>query len=130
MLLDEPGAAAVRAIWDVSSAVTSVTLLAESRAALASAHRAQRITDDEHSRSVWELETRWQETTGLDVTEPVARRGGELAERCGLRGYDAIHLASAEACLREGDVMVVSDARLAGAAIAIGLDALVPAESY
>jgi predicted nucleic acid-binding protein len=30
----------------------------------------------------------------LDVTEPVSREAGELAERYALRGFDALHLAS------------------------------------
>jgi hypothetical protein len=65
---------------------------------------------------------------GLELTEPLARRAGVLADAYALRGYDAIHLASAEAILDDGDVMVVSDTRLAEAAASIGIDALVPAE--
>ena len=64
---------------------------------------------------------------GVDVTEALALRAGELAELCALRGYDAIHLASAEAILDEGDVMIVSDERLAQAAASIGIEALIPA---
>ncbi len=70
----------------------------------------------------------WRDLDVIDVIEPLARRAGELAEHCSLRGYDAIHLASAEAILDEGDVMVVSDERLAEAAASIGLAAVVPAE--
>ena len=66
---------------------------------------------------------------GLELTESLARRAGELAAAHALRGYDAIHLASAEAILDDGDVMVVSDVRLAEAAASIGIEALVPAES-
>ena len=68
-------------------------------------------------------------STGSILTEELAGRAGELAEICALRGYDAIHLASAEAILDDGDVMVVSDARLAEAAASIGIEALVPAEA-
>ena len=71
----------------------------------------------------------WAEIDGLELTEWLARRAGELAEIHALRGYDAIHLASAEAILDDGDVMVVSDARLAEAAASIGIEALVPAEA-
>jgi hypothetical protein len=53
----------------------------------------------------------WEEMDGIEVTEHPAARAGELVELCALRGYDAIHLASAEAILDEGDVMVVSDTR-------------------
>lgn len=74
-----------------------------------------------------DLERLWEEMAGLALGERLARRAGELAELCALRGYDAIHLASAEAILDEGDVMVVSDTRLAEAAASIGLEALIPA---
>lgn len=63
-----------------------------------------------------------------DLDEFLALRAGELAEACALRGYDAIHLASAEAILDRGDVMVVSDERLAEAAASIGIEALIPVE--
>jgi predicted nucleic acid-binding protein len=66
---------------------------------------------------------------GIALTESLAQRAGVLAEAHSLRGYDAIHLASAEAILDEGDVMVVSDARLAEAAASLGIEALVPADS-
>jgi hypothetical protein len=65
---------------------------------------------------------------GIELTEGLALRAGELAEQCAVRGYDAIHLASAEAILDEGDVMVVSDERLARAAASIGIEAVVPVE--
>lgn len=31
----------------------------------------------------------------VGIDRPLANRAGELAERLGLRGYDAVHLASA-----------------------------------
>ena len=71
----------------------------------------------------------WHQINGIVLTEELAVRAGELADICALRGYDAIHLASAEAILDAGDVMVVSDTRLAEAAASIGIEALVPAEA-
>lgn len=73
------------------------------------------------------LEELWEQLDSLELTEPLARRAGELAEAYALRGYDAIHLASAEAILDDGDVMIVSDTRLADAAASLGIEALVPA---
>lgn len=103
-------------------------MLAEARAALGRARRLARLTDDEHTTAVRVLLDRWGEVEGLELTESLAHRAGELAEMCALRGYDAVHLASAEAILDEGDLMVVSDTRLAEAAASIGIDALVPTE--
>jgi hypothetical protein len=86
------------------------------------------LTGAEHDAAVLRRLDLWPELEGLELTESLAHRAGELAEQCALRGYDAIHLASAEAILDEGDVMVVSDGRLARAAASIGIDALIPAE--
>jgi predicted nucleic acid-binding protein len=108
---------------------SSVVLLAEARAGLAAAHRSGRSTSVAHAKAVGRLEALWDELDAIDVTEPLARRAGDLAETHALRGYDAIHLASAEAILDEGDVMVVSDTRLAEAAASMGIEALVPIES-
>jgi predicted nucleic acid-binding protein len=129
-VLHEPGSAHVGRIWGhASTCHSSVALLAEARAALGRARRLDRLTDEEHAAAVRGLLDRWSEVEGLELTESLAHRAGELAELCALRGYDAIHLASAEAILDDGDVMVVSDTRLAEAAASIGIDALVPTES-
>ena len=50
---------------------------------------------------------------GLDAT--LARVAGELAERHALRGYDAVHLASALAIEDAGLVMATWDRDLAAA---------------
>src|SRR6201999_2901363 len=49
---------------------------------------------------------------------PLARAAGELAERHALRGYDAVHLASALAIEDEGLVVATWDRDLATAALA------------
>ena len=51
----------------------------------------------------------------------LARRAGDLAEQHGLRGYDAVHLASAEAVADPDTVFVAADARLLDAAGALGV---------
>jgi hypothetical protein len=128
-LLDEPEAPRVRVLWrQASRRAASVALIPETRAALAGARRSARIDETRHTAAVGDLERLWRELDAIEVTEKLAHRAGHLADACGLRGYDAIHLASAEAILDEGDVMIVSDTRLAEAAASLGIDALVPAE--
>ena len=109
--------------------MTSVALLAEGGAAITAAHRAGRIDDHGYGEALETFDRLWAEMNGLELTESLARRAAELAADHALRGYDAIHLASAEAILDDGDVMVVSDTRLAEAAASIGIEALVPAEA-
>ena len=108
--------------------MASVALLPEGRAAIAAARRGGRIDDPGHAEAVETFERLWAQISGIELNEALARRAAELAEAHALRGYDAIHLASAEAILDEGDVMVVSDVRLAEAAAMLGIEALVPAE--
>ena len=130
LLLVEPGSQAVRRRGTTPNArASSVALYPEARVALASAHRGQRIDDAQHLEARGALDALWPEVDVLELTESLARRAGELAEAHALRGYDAIHLASAEAVLDTGAVMVVADARLSEAAAAIGLEALVPSPS-
>lgn len=130
LVLAEDGSREAQRAWDEAGArVASVALIAESRAAVAAARRAGRVDSRCYSSVVGDLAGLWQQIDGIVLTEELAVRAGELADACALRGYDAIHLASAEAILDDGDVMVVSDTRLAEAAASIGVEALVPAET-
>jgi uncharacterized protein len=46
-------------------------------------------------RAVRELDREWGTFSIVDLTEPLVHRAATLAERHGLRGYDAVHLAAA-----------------------------------
>ena len=68
-------------------------------------------------RSIEEL-CRELDVIGLDAV--LARSAGDLAERHALRGYDAVHLASAVA-IEDPDLVVATwDRDLAAAAVARG----------
>ncbi len=98
---------------------------AEGRAALAAAKRAGRLTADGYGLVVADFESVWGRLTTIGVDLELARAGGSLAEQLGLRGYDAIHLATA---LSLGDraVLVTWDRDLSTAARESGL-AIAPA---
>ena len=60
----------------------------------------------------------------IELTTTVGRNAGELAERHGLRGFDAIHLASALwlKSVHSGELLFAAfDRRIALAAAAAGL---------
>ena len=67
----------------------------EARSALARRRREGGIKASELRRAVSALDEDMPAFLVVEVSESVARLGGELAERHALRGIDAIHLASA-----------------------------------
>jgi predicted nucleic acid-binding protein len=91
-----------------------------SRAGCSTSRRRQRW----HGRSGWakrSLAGRWAEFDVVEADDVVVRRAAELAEVCGLRGYDAVHCASAEQ-LDDGDLVVASgDRELLAACVSLGL---------
>ncbi|MHB8507957.1 MAG: type II toxin-antitoxin system VapC family toxin [Candidatus Dormibacteria bacterium] len=99
---------------------TSLVAYAECRAGLARAHRAGRLPRGQTARVRETLDARWLELEKIGVTEDRVRHAGHLADRHGLRGFDALHLASA---LAFGDltVLITWDRALAEAARAEGL---------
>lgn len=93
---EEVGSALVRSVVSEEEPLgTSVVAYAEARAAFARALREQRWAQGEHDAVVSDLERRWTRLMRVVVTNTLAFEAGRLAERHRLRGFDAIHLASA-----------------------------------
>jgi predicted nucleic acid-binding protein len=113
------------AISDAPSIATSVVAHAECRAALAAALRAARLDPARLHGAVEILETLWVTMIRVVVTIELAQQAGELAERHRLRGFDAIHLASALSLGAEA-TMVSWDNDLARAAHDAGLATVPP----
>jgi uncharacterized protein len=67
------------------------------------------------------LDAKWEVVTLLEVDDLVTRAAGVVAVRHGLRGMDAIHLASALTVAAARPVVVTWDAALRPAARAEGL---------
>lgn len=95
-----------RAVEEAGRISTSAVAYAEGRAALARKLREGVFSEEEHREAVAALDEDWRTLEVLSVTENVARFAGDLAERHALRGFDAVHLASAllvRAASRERD---------------------------
>lgn len=111
LLVAEAGSIGCRRFWnDADDVVASRLLLGETAAALAQAARQSRLTRAAHDRSLELLDQLWAE---IDVVEPddvVVRRASVLARQYALRGYDAVHCASAEQ-LGADDVVAASGDR-------------------
>jgi predicted nucleic acid-binding protein len=124
--LQEPDTRAV--ITLVTSAdrlTTSMVAYAEMRSSLSRGLREGRISRAEHGYLVGELNRDWRRRIEtIELTDRISFRAGDLSQTYALRGFDAIHLASA-LTLQEGlDELVTFSAfddRLNGAALACGL---------
>jgi len=67
------------------------------------------------------LDSLMRELYVVELAPELAHRAGELAQEHGLRGYDAVHLASALTLADDGLVFVTGDGKLAAAAKAAGV---------
>lgn len=67
----------------------------EGRAALAAAHRNQRLASAEMHAATVQFELLWEQLSVVAVDTALVEAAGDLAELDGLRGYDAVHLAAA-----------------------------------
>ncbi len=74
---------------------TSTVTYTEARAGLSRRLREGDFTDEQYRLLVATLDEDWITFDRLVVSNLVAYHAGQLAERYALRGYDAIHLASA-----------------------------------
>jgi uncharacterized protein len=120
LLIVEPGSATAAAAWNAADDIVAVRLLyPEARAALAAAHRTGRVPSRTFAGRKKALEETWAQVDAVELTAALAQTAGDLAERHGLRAYDAVHLASA--VLIVADVVVSADAELIAAAATSGL---------
>jgi uncharacterized protein len=111
LIVEEPGTPLAARLWDEADRVASSRLVyAEARAALAQAKRAGRLDASGLRAAVAGLDTLVDGLDLVEVSTAVVWRAGELAERVALRGYDAVHLGSAEA-LADPDLVVASGDR-------------------
>lgn len=108
LLVTEPGTTVANELWEAADDVATCRLLyVEAAAALARARRMDRITDRNHRAALHSLDDLWRDFRVTEVDEVVIRRAAELADRHALRGYDAVHCASAER-IADADLVVAS----------------------
>jgi uncharacterized protein len=79
------------------------------------------LTARAHNRAVAELDALNAELVIVGVDEALAQHAGELADECALRGYDAVHLASALALGPGNTILVTWDRDLSERAVGAGL---------
>lgn len=122
IVIDEPSSAVASRLWDEADRVVSSRLVyVEGRAALVMARRLDRIDEPELREAVDNFESLHDQLDVIEVTETLIREAGGLAEQLSLRGYDALHLASARLVDDAEMVLAAGDQSLLVAAQAIGL---------
>lgn len=92
----EAGSSEVGALTDAASALgTSIVSRAEVSAALARAVRLRVLTRPAGTAAQRAFAGDWADLIRVQLGEPLIARAASLAWEHGLRGYDAVHLASA-----------------------------------
>jgi predicted nucleic acid-binding protein len=121
LIFAERGSDIAGEVWDRADTVVSNQLIyPEARAATAAARRGGRIDARTLRRAVDEIDDLYVEMHVIGIDDALTRGAGDLAEQHGLRGCDAVHLASAIAIDEPGLVVATWDRDLAAAALACG----------
>jgi predicted nucleic acid-binding protein len=109
-----------RLVEDSTATGTSLVAYAEARAAFARRFMQKSFTAPEYRKMLSAFQRDWQDYLRVRVTEELVMRAGDLAEKHGLNGFDAVHLSSAMTLRKESNVPVLfscSDSRLQRAAL-------------
>jgi uncharacterized protein len=122
LVKDEEGSDAALGLWSSADAVvTSQLTYAETRSALRSGVKSGTLTRANHPVAVRGLAEIWSNVLASNVDTDIGTHAGDLVDRHGLRGADAIHLSTALAARGEDFLFVTWDRRLADGALAEGL---------
>jgi predicted nucleic acid-binding protein len=121
----EAGSPEVAALLLRAEAVgTALISRAEVAAALAKARRLKLLPPAEAAAALQVLSADWEDLVRIQLTEALVARAASLAWEYGLRGYDAVHLASAvlwQEILGESVTVATFDRQLWEAARRAGL---------
>lgn len=96
LYVEEVGSQEVKALVEETQIIsTSRVAYVEARAGVARKFREGGLSKEEYSQLIESFERDWDNYFIVEVSESVAKLSGELVNRHPLRGFDAIHLASA-----------------------------------
>jgi predicted nucleic acid-binding protein len=74
---------------------TSIIAYIEARAAFARKFREKGLSETEYRKIIRTLDNDWENYFVLNISVETVKLAGDLCEKHRLRGYDALHLASA-----------------------------------
>jgi len=126
LYVEEEGSEEVRRqISGATIVATSAIAYVEARAAFARKHREGGLSEEEYGQVSDGFRQEWGAYLSIGVSEAIVTLAGDLAGGHDLRGFDAIHLASALALRGRTQSSVAfscADGRLRAAARAEGLE--------
>lgn len=122
LVLAERGSDLAWELWaGAQPSVSSILAYPEGCAALAAARRGGWLDSDLYRRSLLNFEKTYEELLSIELDDRLAISAGERAASFGLRGADAVHLATALDLSDEEVIFVTWDRDLADAAASAGL---------
>lgn len=123
LLVNEARSGSSETLWNSATRVAAARIAyPEVCAALAMAHRLDRIDETTRSDLLLRFNALWQQIDVVEITKSVAERAAEMAFDFGLRGHDAVYLAAAEVVAEPDAVFVCWDKDLSAAAESLGLN--------
>ena len=126
-MVPESGSNEATELYDSARRVRSSRLLVpEAFAAIARAQRRGRLGPRAATFALSSARALLAAIEPIELDAALADRAGELATEHGLRGYDAVHLASYELIETDTSVLVAADGDLVRAAKTIGHAVAVP----
>ncbi len=129
LYIEETGSETVsNLVYEAEQVCTHLIAYAELRAALAKAQRMNRLSAEQKSQLIPAIDQDWETLSIILPTEMLVKRAANFADQFGLRGYDSIHLAAAEAIslqiMPQPLVFACFDNHLNAAAKALGMSVL------
>lgn len=125
LLVAEPNSPLCRRLWDEADTVVSCRLLhVEAAAALSQAGRLGRISAADREAAMDLLDSLWERMDVVEVDDLLVREASALAHQHGLRGYDAVHCASARQLVDDDLVAATGDRLLLAAWSELGVSTL------
>lgn len=129
LYIEEHGSDLVKqTVTESEQICTHLIAYTELRSALARAERENRIEPSQKQTIIIAMEKDWLTLNIVQPVEPLIRRAGLLCDQFGLRGFDSIHLAAAEAInlqtMPQKTLFASFDRKLNKAAFALGMSIL------
>ena len=129
LYINEDGSELVlQTVTESEQICTHLIAYTELRSALARAERENRIEPSQKVKIIEVMEKDWPTLNIIQSIETLVRRAGLLCDQFGLRGFDSIHLASAEAIslqmMPKITIFASFDRKLNKAAHALGMSIL------